>query len=257
MDLGLAGRVVIVTGASSGIGLAAARRLVEEGSRVVACARREPELRAAFHGMGDAQLLLVAGDVNDQDDMNHLVASAMEAFGRLDGVACVAGRGRHGHALELRNEEWTRELDTKVSGVINLVRAARPHLAANSGRVVTITAPTSRDPEPSMAAVSAGRAAIASLTRSLALDLVADGIAVNSVSVGFIDTPRQRSRHDADESATSYSDWVAQQVETRAIPMKRAGTSDEVAALIVLALAPILSYTTASTLAATGGLATE
>lgn len=108
-----------------------------------------------------------------------------------------------------------------------------------------------------MAAVSAGRAAIASLTRSLALDLVGDGIAVNAVSVGFIDTPRQRSRYDAEESPESYADWVANRVRGRAVPMNRAGTSDEVAALIVLALSPVLSYTTGSTLAATGGLATN
>lgn len=257
MDLGLGRCVVVVTGASSGIGLATVRRLLEEGASVVACARREPQLRAALGDIGDAGPLLFAGDVNEQRDMEDLVASTVEAFGRLDGIACVAGRGIPGHALELPNEEWAREVDTKITGVINLVRAARPHLAASNGRVVTITAPTGRDPQPSMAAISAGRAAIANLTRSLALDLVGDGIAVNAVSVGLIDTPRQRSRHDADGSATPYGDWLAGQVHERAIPMNRAGTSDEVAVLVVLALSPVLSYTTGSTLAATGGLATD
>lgn len=135
MDLGSGGSVVVVTGASSGIGLATAERLLDEGATVVACARREPQLRAALGDFGDARLLIVAGDVNEQHDMDRLVASTVEAFGRLDGVACVAGRGMHGHALDLHNEQWAREVDSKISGVVNLVRAARPHLAVSNGRV--------------------------------------------------------------------------------------------------------------------------
>jgi len=253
MDLGLGGRVVVVTGASSGIGLATARRLLDEGATVVACARREPELRAAITDIGDDRLLLVPGDVCEQQDMEHLVASTVDTFGRLDGVACVAGWGTVGHALDLGPDEWSHEIDAKISGVINLVRAARPHLAAG-GRVVTITAPTSRDPEPSMAAISAGRSAIWSLTRSLALDLADDDIAVNAVSVGFVDTRRQRARYAAAGATSPYSDWISDEIRARRVPMDRAGTSEEVAVLIVLALSPLLSYTTGSTLAATGGL---
>ena len=156
MDLGLRDRVVVVTGASSGIGLATCRLLIDEGADVVACARREGALESALSDLPSTKVLAVAGNVNEQSDMNAVVDLAMHRFGRLDGVACIAGRGNHGHALDLSTDEWNQELSFKISSITNIVRAARSHLAERNGRVVTITAPTGRDPDPSMAAVSAG-----------------------------------------------------------------------------------------------------
>ncbi len=221
----------------------------------MACARRKVALDLATGDLPASRMLAVAGDVNVPSDMKAVVDAAIRRFGRLDGIACLAGRGIHGHGLELSSDEWARELSSKISGVTNIVGAARGHLAADHGRIVTITAPTGRDPDPSMAAVSAGRAAIASLTRSLALDLAREGIAVNAVSVGLIDTPRQRARHEASLESVSYEQWIGGQVAMRNVPLARPGTSDEVAALVTLALSPVLGYTTGSTLAATGGLA--
>lgn len=255
MDLGLRGRVVIVTGASSGIGLDTCRLLVEEGAAVLACARREKTLEAAVGELPTKSMLAIAGDVNDQEDMNAVVDAAMRRFGRIDGLACIAGRGTHGHSLDLSTDQWNREMSSKISGVTNIVRAARSHLAARRGRIVTITAPTGREPDPSMAAVSAGRAAVANLTRSLARDLAHEGIAVNAVSVGLIDTPRQQARHRAAKSSLTYEQWLDGESTRRGVPLERPGTSREVATLITLALSPALGYTTGSTLAATGGLA--
>ena len=101
MDLGLRDRVVVVTGASSGIGLATCRLLIDEGADVVACARREGALESALNDLPSTKVLAVAGNVNEQSDMNAVVDLAMHRFGRLDGVACIAGRGNHGHALDL------------------------------------------------------------------------------------------------------------------------------------------------------------
>jgi NAD(P)-dependent dehydrogenase (short-subunit alcohol dehydrogenase family) len=118
-------------------------------------------------------------------------------FGRLAAFAALAGAGIYGHALDLGPVDWRSEVTAKLGAVLNLARSARRHLAASdAGRIVTVAAPTARDPDPAMAAVSAARAAVASLTRSLALDLTADGILVNAVSVGLVDTARQRARYE-------------------------------------------------------------
>ncbi|MFQ5556517.1 MAG: SDR family NAD(P)-dependent oxidoreductase [Acidimicrobiales bacterium] len=195
MDLELTDRVVIATGASSGIGQATVGVLLEEGAKVVACARDQTRLSASVDQLDPSRVPAVPGDVTSADEMTGLVATTLDRFDRLDGVACLAGRAASGHALDLTAKQWAIEIDDKISGVMNLVRAACPELAATAGRIVTLTAPTARDPAPPMAAVSAGRASIASLTRSLALDLADEGIAGNSVSVGLIDTPLQRERH--------------------------------------------------------------
>jgi NAD(P)-dependent dehydrogenase (short-subunit alcohol dehydrogenase family) len=105
-----------------------------------------------------------------------------------------------------------------------------------------------------MAAVSAARAAVASLTRSLALDLAADGILVNAVSVGLVDTARQRARYEQSAVDVPYPAWLAAEVERRRVPLRRPGTAEEVARVVAFALSPAVSYTTGSMIAATGGL---
>jgi len=143
----------------------------------------------------------------------------------------------------------------KLDVVLNLARPARRHLAASgAGRIVTVAAPTAREPDREMAAVSAARAAVASLTRSLALDLAADGILVNAVSVGLVDTARQRARYARSAVDEPYPAWLAAEVERRRVPLRRPGSAEEVARVVAFALSPALSYTTGSIIAARGGL---
>lgn len=254
MDLGLGGRTVLVTGGSSGIGLAVIRALLAEGASVTTCARGEARLRAAVSPLDGRRCLAIAADVMDPSEMAAVVEASVGRFGRLDAVAAIAGHGLHGHALELGTDDWQRELMAKVGGVLNVVRPAREHLRRSDGaRIVTVTSPMARRSSPQMAAVSAARAAVANLTRSLALDLVAEGISVNSVAIGLIDTPRQEERHRLAGTEQSYGSWLQHEAEARGVPLGRPGTAVEVARVVVFALSPAMSYTTGSTLDATGG----
>jgi NAD(P)-dependent dehydrogenase (short-subunit alcohol dehydrogenase family) len=222
------------------------------------CAREPGRLQAAIAEFDPQRCLAVPGDVADPDAMELLVAATVERFGRLDGVAALAGSGIHGSAFALSLTEWRVEVMDKIAGVLNVVRAARSHLAASgAARIVTVTAPTARHPDPNMAAVSAARAAIDNLTRALALELARDAIAVNAVAIGLVDTPRQRRRHRDDRADQPYESWLAREAERRQVPMRRAAVPDEVARVIVFALSPMLSYTTGSVFDATGGLSSR
>jgi NAD(P)-dependent dehydrogenase (short-subunit alcohol dehydrogenase family) len=193
--------------------------------------------------------------VTSKQDSERAVEAALNHGGRLDGLAAVAGRGRHGTASQLTPEEVADELTAKTTGLLHLVTAATRPLHETEGRVVALTAPTALEPEPAMAAISAGRAALDNLVRSLALELAPSGVRVNAVGVGLIDTPRQRRRFASNATpGTSYEQWLHDQALQRRIPMRRPGTAEEVATAIVWLLSPVTSYTTGAVLDVTGGL---
>ena len=259
LDLRLAGVGVLVTGGSSGIGLATAGMLLTAGARVTICGRDRDRLDAAAERLAagrpaSGRLATVVADVTEPDAAAEAVNAAVEHGGRLDGVAAIAGRGRPGSLLDLPIETVTAEIGDKVTGLLNVVRPAVEELAKGGGRVVAVTAPTARTPSITMGAISAGRAALDNMVRTLAIELAPVGVRVNAVGVGLIDTPRQQERHRDDGTTVAYDDWLAAESARRGVPLGRAGTAGEVAAAVVWLLSPLSSFTTGSVVDVTGGL---
>ncbi|NLU82232.1 SDR family oxidoreductase [Rhodococcus sp. HNM0569] len=258
MDLQLAGRTVVVTGASSGIGLATARMLVAEGANVAVCARDLDRLRSAVAPLGDAgpgAVHAAACDVTDRASVEAFVDEAAGRFGGVDGLVCNAGRSLMARLPDTGDDEIRDEFSLKIFGSWNLVRAARKSLAeSDSGSVVNVNAILSRQPEAKLAITSAARAALLNLTSSMAEELAVDGTRVNSVLLGLVDTGQWRRRYEGSGSELDYASWSAEIAADRGIALGRFGTAEEVAFHIVTLLSPLASYTTGTSIDVGGGV---
>lgn len=259
MDLGFGGRSVVVTGASSGVGLATAAMLLAEGANVAACARDEQRLRAALAAVpraSKARLHLQSCDVLDESAVHEFVDQAADTFGGIDAVVNNAGRSLMARLAETEDRQWRDELDLKVFSVLHVVRAALPWLRrSTAASVVNVNAILARQPEIRLAATSAARAALLNLTKTLAGELAAESIRVNSVCLGLIDTGQWRRRYEQSGTELDWAGWTAELADERGIPLGRLGTADEVAYAVAALLSPRASYITGSALDVGGGIA--
>lgn len=256
MDLQLTDRVFFVSGGSRGVGRAVVELLLREGARVVTCARGAAGLEHLRAGVGDlaGRLMTAPADVRDAEEVGRHLTAAVDRFGRLDGVVANAGAGVSGDVLDTPPQVWDEQFAVKVHSVLNLVRPAVTSLASSdAGRIVVVNGVTGYAPEPTMAAVSAARAAVLNLSRSLAVALAPRGICVNVVNLGPIRTDRQRARYAAAGSSEPFERWCRHDALRRGVLLGRLGTPQEVAPVIALLLSPLASYLTGSSIDVAGG----
>ncbi|WP_037576210.1 SDR family oxidoreductase [Phaeacidiphilus oryzae] len=262
MDLGLRDRTVVVTGGSSGVGLATVRMLLDEGARVATCGRRAEALAAAFADLPEEprqRLHTAVCDVRDEAAVRGFVAETAARFGAVDGLVNNAGASRMKPLLETTAEDWRDELELKFAGVLGPTLAALPHLrkAEHGGAVVNINAVLAKQPEPRLITTSAARAGILNLSASLAQELAADGIRVNSVCLGLVDTGQWTRRYRsaaANGLQQSYEEWQAETAADRGIALGRFGRAEEVAYAVVSLLSPRASYITGTAVDVAGGV---
>ncbi len=259
MDLHLDGRVIVVTGGSSGVGLALVEDLLSAGARVATCARDLDRLQSAvatLSGAGD-RLFAEACDVTVPDEVERFVGRAADRLGAIDGLVNNAGQSRMQRFDETTAADWAAEFDLKFGGVLNPLAAARPHLAASdAAAMVNVNAVLARQPEPRLAATSAARAGLLNLTKTLSVDLAPDGIRVNSVLLGLIDTGQWRRRYEQrpEEDERSWEAWSADLAADRGIVLGRLGVAREVSFVVTMLLSPRASYVTGTSIDVAGGV---
>jgi meso-butanediol dehydrogenase/(S,S)-butanediol dehydrogenase/diacetyl reductase len=251
--LRLDGRVALVTGAASGIGRAVARAFADEGATVVAIDRDREGLGALEHS--DDRVEAAAADVTSADEVGAVVAAARERHGRIDILANVAGVSTMARVVDLSEADWDFVMDVNAKGVFLMTRAVLPSMIERrSGAVVNVASAAGRHGAPYLAHYSASKFAVIGFTQSVALEVAALGIRVNSICPGLITTPMQEREVAWTVALTGAPEDAVRAGYVKSVPMGRLGTPEDVAKVAVFLASDEAGYLTGGAIDVGGGL---
>jgi 3-oxoacyl-[acyl-carrier protein] reductase len=258
MDLGLKNRGVIVAASSQGMGLATAEAFAREGAQVAMCARTEKTLQEAANRIRTqtgAEVYAEALDVTDAAAVQRFVEQVAKRFGRIDVCVTNAGGPPAKNFLSLTADEWRKAVDLNLMSVVHLCKAVIPHMQRHRwGRIVTITSISVKQPIADLVLSNSVRAAVVGLVKSLSNEFGKDGILVNNVAPGYTATERLQELAQVRALAAGSSpqqicdSWAAE------TPVKRLGTPEEIANVILWLASEQASYVTGQTILADGGI---
>lgn len=258
MDLHLKGLRALVTGASRGLGYATALGLAREGVGVALNSRDSEKLTVAAQALAQAtgaQVVATPGDVTEPAMPEQLIAQAVEALGGLDLLVTNAGGPPPGKFEAFDDAAWQRAIDLSLMGHVRLIRAALPYLRqSKAASVLTITSYSVKQPIANLILSNSVRLATVGLTKSLALELGAEGIRFNSILPAWTETERVYELMNARAKASggSVDDEIARQAKDS--PLGRMGRPEEFANAAVFLLSPAASYITGVMLSVDGGM---
>ncbi len=235
-----AGKVAVVTGAASGIGLAIARRLLAEGAKVVG---------SDLHAVGDLGdgFVGIAGDVTKEAAAEELVATAVERFGAVDAAFNVAGGSRPGYIVDLTEQDWDFTVDLCLKGVfLGMKHQGRQMMRQGSGSIVNIASLNAHVPMHAGSAYVAAKAGVEMLSRNGALEFAPFGIRVNAILPGLVQTPLTRRHFNNPDALAAFE---------QRIPMGRAAQPEEIAAPATYLASDDASYVNGASLLVDGAWA--
>jgi 3-oxoacyl-[acyl-carrier protein] reductase len=247
VNLGLEGRTAIVCGASAGMGLAIAEALAEEGANVAMFARRRELLEREAERIG---ALAVRGDVTNPADLKRLVSRTVEAFGGVDILVNNSGGPPRGPAVGLTDHDYEAAFELLMLSAVRLTDLCLRHLERSGhGRIVNIESSSVREPVDNLALSNAIRPGVVGWAKTLAHELGPDGITINTIAPGKIDTDRVRElwQHFPDPAA-------AERADMEAVPARRLGKPDEIGAAVAFLCSTRAAYISGVVLPVDGGL---
>ncbi len=257
MDLGLQNKVALVAASSKGLGYGVARALAGEGAKVSLCSRTLDDVQAAASRLAaetSAETMASACDVRNPDHIQAWVDTTVAAWGQIDCLLVNAGGPPAKTVAEMSDADWQAAFELTLLSSIRMIAAAIPHMRAG-GSILTVTSGSVREPIPRLALSTVMRAGVAGLVKTLADELAGDGIRVNNLVPGRIDTDRV-AQLDANTSAKlGISMEEVQKRSLAGIPLGRYGTIDDFGRAGAFLLSPAASYITGATLRVDGGAA--
>jgi len=255
MDLGLRDSVVLVTGGNDGLGLALCHSLVAEGARVAFCGRNAERNHSALASLASAggQVHGVTCDVTKPDELEALVASTLERFGRLDGLVSNAGQMAAQPIAQSTDEEWEEDLELKLFAALRLARLCLPSLVQSPhGAIVNVLAIAAKAPDEGSAPSSVSRAAGLALTKTLSKEVGSQGVRVNAVLAGRLESGQWE--RVAERTSTPLAQLYEGIAQDSGIPLGRVGRAEEFGDVVTFLLSPRASYISGVGLNIDGGL---
>ncbi|MGG4092352.1 SDR family NAD(P)-dependent oxidoreductase [Paenibacillus lautus] len=257
MELGLNGKVALITGGSRGIGLESAVTFALEGAKVAICARDEEQLMAAadhIRHLSKSEVLTIAADVTKPEDCMRAVNDTVQHYGQLNILVNNAGTAAAKSFELIDDEQWASDLDLKLFGAIRFARAAVPHMReSGGGAIINVTTSWAKTPPAGSMPSSVSRAAGQAMTKAMSLDLAPDHIRANTVCIGMIRSAQLEERWKREEPGLTWEQYAR---DTRhRIPLGRIGNTQEAAKVIVFMASDAASYITGTSINIDGGSA--
>ena len=217
------GKVVIVTGAGSGIGAGTARRFLQEGAFVVLNGRREHKLHETIAGFDAEKSLVHPGDVSDEEYVQRLVGDTIAKFGKLDVLVNNAAMAIFGPFAQTTTQDWRKLMATDLDSVYFACREALPHLLKTKGSIINLSSASGLGGDWGLSSYNAAKGAVTNFTRSLALEYGSRGVRINAVAPSLTSTEATAFLEKNDNALAAFFDRL---------PIGRAATPDEVAGVI-------------------------
>jgi NAD(P)-dependent dehydrogenase (short-subunit alcohol dehydrogenase family) len=258
MDLGLQGRVAVVTGGRDGLGLATARRLAAEGAAVAICGRDETRLKEAGEKLraGGAVVLDVPADVTRPDDLERLVSTTLARLGRIDILVNNAGTSDARGFETVDDAAWQADLELKLFAAIRATRLCVPPMRmVGGGRIVNILNTGAKAPAARSVPTSVSRAAGLALTKALSKELAPEGILVNAVLIGLVKSGQWERRWAGEGQPGTLDAFYERLARERGVPVGRVGEADELGALVAFLVSAPAAFITGVAINFDGGYA--
>ena len=256
MDLGIKDKVFLVAGASQGLGYAIARQLAEEGAKVSIASRHPRHIAEAAVGISEETAAEVRGyvfDAREADSIHNWVNNSLHDFGRIDGLVVNAGGPTPGFFDELDDNDWQAAFDLTLMSAVRLIRSALPALKVNGGSILTLSSSAVKEPVDILLLSNVMRSGVASLVKSLSVDLAQDNIRINNLIPGLIHTDRIEALNQFVASRSDTDPERVRQRDEAGIPMGRYGQPEEFANMATFLLSGAASYITGTSHVVDGG----
>jgi 3-oxoacyl-[acyl-carrier protein] reductase len=256
MDLGLQGKVALVSAASKGLGYGVALALARDGAKLAMCSRDGDNVKRAAQTLRDetgAEVIAAVCDVTKASEIQAWVDAAVARWGIVDALLVNAGGPPAGLIRDVTDAQWQAAFELTLMSAIRMIRAVLPHMT-NGGSILTITSSSIKEPIERLGLSTVMRSGVAGLVKTLADELAADNIRVNNLIPGRIDTERVAQLDEAAAKRTGKPVEEVRAASIAKIPLGRLGSIDDFGTAAAFLLSPAASYITGATLRVDGGM---